>query len=124
MKKLLYREETIPLPHYHYRVYVVLTDNIYEATCKIKKVENIKERSFYENAAALSLHMPDKGATYLLFTAKSDIGDVAHECWHAVRYLLCDHIDSDLENENVAYHLGYLVLHTWDVLKHLRKKKR
>lgn len=35
-------------------------------------------------------------------------GIVAHECWHAIRRML-NNLDVGLENETVAYHLGYLV---------------
>lgn len=36
-------------------------------------------------------------------------GTVAHECWHAVRFMLLDWAGCNLDSENIAYHLGYVV---------------
>ena len=37
------------------------------------------------------------------------VGTLAHECWHAVRYMLLDWAQCELDNETMAYHLGWLV---------------
>jgi hypothetical protein len=37
------------------------------------------------------------------------VGTLAHESWHAVRYMLLDWSKCELDNETMAYHLGWLV---------------
>ena len=37
------------------------------------------------------------------------VGTLAHECWHAVRYMLLDWSKCEIDNENIAYHIGWLV---------------
>ena len=45
---------------------------------------------------------------FIFLRPNADVGAIAHESWHAVRYMLGT-LGVDLDNETVAYHLGYLV---------------
>lgn len=49
------------------------------------------------------------GSSSLLILHEScSPGIVAHESWHAIRRILTS-LDVELDNEAVAYHIGYLV---------------
>jgi hypothetical protein len=116
-------KELINLPHLHYCVWVIVTNDICKAASKVKKADTSSEREFYEQSAALTLHNTHKGESFIIVTPKSDVGDVAHEVWHAVRKVF-EWTGAELENEMVAYHIGYLMLYAWDVIKKAKKKKR
>lgn len=48
--------------------------------------------------------------TYLFFKKKDATpGTIAHEAWHAIYHMLKDFAGAEIEDETVAYHLGYLV---------------
>lgn len=49
------------------------------------------------------------GHTYIMFTKDATLGTIAHEAWHAIYHMLKDFAGAELEDETVAYHLGYLV---------------
>src|ERR1700677_4708336 len=55
-------------------------------------------------------HQPSKGHSGMFFKiGRCSAGVVAHECWHCIRTMLLDWVQTELENEVVAYHLDYLV---------------
>jgi len=63
-----------------------------------------------DNATALHTQSVN-GTSHLFFIiGNCPTGVVAHECWHAIKAMLIEWAGvSDLDNETVAYHLGYLV---------------
>jgi hypothetical protein len=59
-----------------------------------------------------AMHCREKGNPYShLFFKIGDCssGTVAHESWHVVRFMLNEWSGCEIDNESVAYHLGYLV---------------
>jgi hypothetical protein len=105
MKKNKYGDfrRTVVFPVFsRYGVHVVFTDDI--ARSKKHRYGNDRD---CDNAEAM--HIPNVGGTsYLLFKYDAGPRIIAHECWHAVRGLLL-WVGAELDNEVVAYHLGYLV---------------
>lgn len=55
-----------------------------------------------------------KGWSYLFLNPKADEGTIVHEAWHVI-FEIMDYVGAKIENEVVAYHLGYLVneIHTF-----------
>lgn len=49
------------------------------------------------------------GKSYLFFQETATAGTIAHEAWHAVNHMLKGFAGAELEDELIAYHLGYLV---------------
>jgi hypothetical protein len=88
-----------------YAVFVVFTTDIPKSVlARYNKIQ--AEPSFH------AMHCREAGNPYShLFFKIGDAtpGTIAHESWHAVRYLLDDWTGCGLGNENVAYHIGYLV---------------
>lgn len=91
----------------NYIVYVVVTEDIKASSDKVYKIEPVDD----EKATAAMHAAPADGTpeAYLFFhPERLHYGTIAHESWHCVRRLLML-MGAELENEVVAYHLGYLV---------------
>lgn len=50
----------------------------------------------------------DSASCCLVLAMDAPPAIIAHECWHAIRKMLANQ-GAELENEVIAYHLGYLV---------------
>lgn len=87
----------------NYTVYIVFTDSISES--KFKRYGNRDET---DNAHGL--HVSTKsGDSHLLYKIEdAPTGILAHEAWHAI-FRMFEWAGVELDNESVAYHLGYLV---------------
>lgn len=118
--KFIFRKTKVPIPTLIYTVWVIVTSDICKAACKIRAAENPRERAFYESAGALSMHAQDQPISYILLTPNATVEHIAHEVWHVVRKMFF-YVDAELENELVAYHIGYLAQHAWDILKKGKK---
>lgn len=90
----------------NYVVHVVFTNNL--ASSYYKRYH--REREFIGTHAFHAVSHNPGGHAHLFFKiGDSPAGVVAHECWHAVRELLNYGGVEQLDNEMIAYHLGYLV---------------
>lgn len=76
-------------------------------------------KGFVPEEGTYAFHFPFKGEnrSMIFLPFKADAGTIAHEAYHAVRRML-EHIGiglyedagtTQLDNEGVAYHLGYLI---------------
>lgn len=86
----------------NYCVRIIVTDHIansFEKRLGEGKIDGSTDGCCYHD---------HKGTTWMFLSPKITAGTVAHESFH-VMYELLDYIGSKLENEIVAYHLGYLV---------------
>lgn len=108
----MYREHIIHIPLYRYQITVIDTDSteqvygLYEieleeifADCQRKDYKDIEENKFYDNC-------------FLIFNStKIGVGEVVHECLHAMNYLYEDRgIKYDLDNDEYScYLLQYIV---------------
>jgi hypothetical protein len=89
---------------WRYIVYVVFTSDLQAAADEL----DLGDHGLNENTEAAAVHLEDASATYLLLNPNADSGTVAHESWHAIRRMLT-YCGAEIENETVAYHLGFLV---------------
>jgi hypothetical protein len=107
--------KTICFPAFsRYKMHVVFTDDI--ARSKQARYGN---PTGCEGAEAI--HIPNEGgSSHLFFRMNAGPRIIAHEAWHAVRSLLL-WAGAGLDNEVVAYHLGYVVEETHKFLNSLKK---
>lgn len=61
-----------------------------------------------DRCAPEAMHRCMDGESEIIFRPFPSAGTVAHESWHAIRAMLLE-AGCELDNENVAYHLGFLV---------------
>ena len=59
-----------------------------------------------DGTAGLAVHADTLSFVFLPYSAS--VGSIAHESWHVVRRMM-EHAGVELDNEAVAYHLGFLV---------------
>jgi hypothetical protein len=115
-----WRLETIPIPTLQYRVHVVVTDDF----PKTMKALYLKNNGVTDDAGALTFTpIPNDDAESYIFLRKKKrsgknhhliVNEIAHESWHVVNRMF-KNVGAELENEMVAYHLGYIVGHAYDV---------
>lgn len=72
---------------------------------------------------AITVHKVEENFSFIFLQYKSSVGDIAHECWHAVNRMLKS-LGVELDSETVAYHLGYLVNRTCKLIHESRVKNR
>jgi len=94
-----------------YKIIAVISENVIVSRNKRHRIIGSKT---CKNQAVVALHspVPSRPVAFIFLRPKASPGTVAHESWHAVRYMLrwaC----ADLEEEVVAYYLGYLVNKIW-----------
>lgn len=90
----------------NYRIVVIVTNDKDRTYKKIIKGTNLPPESDFD---ALHVWVGSRATSYLIFQPDANPGTISHECWHAVRYVLVDFMGAKVDNEIVAYHLGYLV---------------
>lgn len=97
-------EKTIRFPVFsNYQVKVVFTDDV--AASKKARYGTDFDTS---NASAVHCHDETQGVSHIIFDInRACNGTMAHESWHAI-YAMMKWAGAGLENEVVAYHLGYL----------------
>ncbi len=115
-------KEKVPMPHFNYVFWVLFADDP-EAYADGVGAENANERNIPSTTAALCVHYPAEMRCDLVFRPNVDPGCVAHEAWHGVRHLLLD-AGAILDNETVAYHIGYLVNQIHNIRKVMMKKRK
>lgn len=92
----------------HYQVHIELSSNIRAALKKYKQTENVNMDDDDEDTDALAIHVKNVSFSYIFLPHNARPGTIAHESWHVVRRMF-EHVGADLEDEMVAYHIGYLV---------------
>jgi hypothetical protein len=110
----------IALAAWHYDVNVILTTDIEKSRQKIN--EKIDDIGISETTNGMCVSRRDLSVSWLLLGFDATAEVVAHECWHAI-WELSQWAGAELENETVAYHLGYLVQRTTDFLKRERSRR-
>jgi hypothetical protein len=97
----------IDLSVWGYSVFVVFAKDFSAAA---KELGLKHHTSDFIDTEGATFHTTEQCESFLFFTSKNRVkfSTIAHECWHAVRRLL-DYSGASLDNETVAYHLGFLV---------------
>ena len=96
---------TIHFPVFcNYTVHIELAEDIHTAMRKYPTTRNIST----EDVEAITVHKDDASFSFVFFKPNANAGTIAHESYHIVRRIL-KYMGCDVDNEVVAYHLGYLV---------------
>lgn len=107
--------EQISIPALCYRVYVVVADD-FEKAAKGLWLEY--EGELGSESALTLTPLLNVGESYIFLRQKKDLSsimdEIAHESWHAVNQMF-DFVGAELENEMVAYHLGYIARSAYDI---------
>lgn len=93
-----------------YRVIIVLTDDIPASVMYLADRDffNVPEHQQLTDCLACHLHPGNRGHSYIVLKPKAHAGAIAHETWHMI-YNLMKFTGIELEDEFIAYHLGYAV---------------
>jgi hypothetical protein len=103
-----------------YIVHVEITSDPTKSLLKYPSTRDLVEEFDDDFGEAFTVHDTDGGISMIFFQHNASVGTIAHEAWHAIKQMMkiCD---VDLENEVVAYHLGYLVN---EIFKFMRGRRR
>ena len=92
----------------HYCVHVEVASDIREAILKHKIIKHVVDESFPGKDQAVAVHVRDDCFSFMFFRPNPSVDEVTHECWHVILRIM-EHLGAKLDNEIIAYHLGYLV---------------
>lgn len=114
-----YRKGRVEIPTFHWSIDIVVTREV---------VEYAKHRGWRSNGkesttSGMNLFFDEDLLSVIIIQPDANAGTVAHEAWHCVRRMLL-HMGADLDNEVVAYHLGYLVNKITDFKKKVTYQRR
>ena len=103
MDKFVLNKKRIDFPVFEYYVLVIETNNFDRAAKKLGFEETPRETSIAFTRTA------NNGSHSAIFVSvEAPIGHIVHESWHAIHHMLTFR-GAELEEENVAYHLEFLV---------------
>jgi len=88
----------------HYTIHVVFTENLVKS--RMDRYGDAGAAGSGQTQAMSST--ATGGIGHLFFPPLARAGVIAHEAWHGI-YRLFEWAGVELENETIAYHLGYLV---------------
>jgi hypothetical protein len=93
----------VDFPAWRSWVKVLVTDNVFLS------IQKRYSEHTEDDCIAMCMHVTANPSCSLLVIPRDvSPGIVAHESWHAI-YRMLNGLDAKLDNETVAYHLGYLV---------------
>jgi hypothetical protein len=113
-----YRKTKIELPVFHWTVEVVITSQV------LKYARHVGWRGSKgeETTRGINMFFDEDLTTAIVIQPDATAGTIAHEAWHSV-YRMLTHMGAALDNETVAYHLGYLVEAITQFKRKPKKKK-
>lgn len=100
----------------NYLVHVEVAKDLFKAMQQYPATRNVP----LEDTQAITVHKDDDSHSFIFFRPNVDAGTIAHECYHVARRIL-KYMGCEVDNEAVAYHLGYLVN---KVTRFVRRGKR
>jgi hypothetical protein len=74
-------------------------------------------------ADAFVYHPTDGAQSYMFLPMHAGEGTIAHEAWHVVHKIF-GYVGAEMDNENVAYHLGWLIKEIYDFKKAVKSSRR
>ena len=91
-----------------FKVRVILTENL--ANSAGQRIGGCS----LDGSADAACYNTKNGWSYMFLNPQADEGTIAHESWHII-FEIMDYVGAKIENEVVAYHLGYLInkIHTF-----------
>jgi hypothetical protein len=97
----------ILFPVFDYCVHVEISSNVEKAFLKYDKTKDMWDDDD-KLSEGWTINDPDNSTSFIFLKPNVTEGTIAHESWHAILNMLV-RVGADLDNEVVAYHLGYLV---------------
>jgi hypothetical protein len=108
------REKIVKFPVWgNYRIRVIVTADVKKYMAEHNSFCEVCMDEDQSDTNAVTLHR--LGQSIIIFPAEADMDTIAHESYHAIRQMLVSR-DAELDNEVVAYHLGYLVNKVFDLV--------
>jgi len=105
----------IELPVFDYTITVVVTDDIIKS--RNDRAKEIGGEIGLKNINIMALHAchNDKAESYLFFYEGASVNTITHECFHSI-FRLTEWINAEIEQENFAFHIGYLAQKVFDFM--------
>jgi len=126
-KTIFEATEKVEFPQYcgGINVYLVFSEDIETSAETILPMHNMKiPKEFPKYSAAFTSYADSAFDVVIMYGPEIDPGIIAHESYHAIKWLF-RRIGATEEDEEVfAYHLDYLVLKTNDFLKDIIKQQK
>lgn len=113
-----YRKGRVEIPTFHWSIDIVVTRDVVGYAKHINWQGGDREAT----TSGMNLFFDEELRSVIIIQPDASAGTIAHEAWHCVRRMLL-HMGAGLDNEVVAYHLGYLVNKMTD-FKNAPLKKR
>lgn len=119
------REKTKRLffPVYDYYVEIIITDSVEDSRCKRDYLIGHSLAMHGGQLAGLHSFHPETPTSYIFLPLNAAPGTITHETFHCVLRMMT-WIGSPVENENFAYHQGYIVNEINKFLDKISVKKR
>lgn len=98
---------TVVFPVFNnYKVHVEVTSDIKKSLLKREVTRGVSEE-MDGNTGGMAVHDTSNFRSYIFLPYNAQVGDIAHEAWHAVKVVM-EYIGVELDSETCAYHLGFL----------------
>ncbi len=94
----------------NYTVRVIVVDKISEAMSRYPRLKEFAEDYSDKEARVFSC---DSHHCYIFLPTDASVRTIVHECWHVVKTMM-KYVDIALDQETVAYHMGYLTQKVYD----------
>jgi hypothetical protein len=95
-----------------YEVHIEVTNDMSASVLKYKYTKNVDVK----NTTACAVHVDGEALSFIFLPFNASPGTIAHESWHVIRRMV-SYIGAELDNEMVAYHLGYITNEVWKLIK-------
>ena len=105
--------QSIYFPVYGYEVRVVVTTDILRATQLDFPGTDERFDDITESTRAMHVPFKDRGIAYIYIPFDVGLGTIAHESYHAISRMM-EYFEIKHEEENMAYHMGFLVLEVYE----------
>jgi hypothetical protein len=104
------KTKLIELKPFPYDLKLIVTTDVAASEKKLRlKYNDICSKPVAtERTGAMALHSRKLDVMHIIMPYRCDVGYIAHEVWHIVRALLL-YSGATLDNEVVAYYIGWLV---------------
>ncbi len=102
------KETIIDLPIFNYQISVVYTDDISESREARNHLIGAQDEVLHKYVDGLHSYNNLEPKGFIFFTAKSSVGVIAHEVFHAI-WRMFKYIGAKNENEVFAYHLSWIL---------------
>jgi hypothetical protein len=103
-----------------YTVHIEICEDIFKAMQKYPPTAN---HWHPEGTDACTMISKKQNMAYVFLPIDVRAGTLAHEIWHVVRDMFIA-IEATLEDELIAYHLGYLVDETTELIRRAKNAKK